>query len=304
MIKSITVTNYLGESIKMELARPELSGFAIKSITGLGAGTANINTSEQATNDGSVYNSARVQNRNIVISLIYLWDDSIEDVRQKSYKYFPIKKKVKLLIETDNRKAEIEGYVESNEPDIFSDQEGSDISIICPNPYFYSAGADGTHTTVFFGIEPMFEFPFSNESLSECLLEMGNIENQTEKVIVYSGDSEIGVTITIHAVGSAGNITIYNTGTREIMRISNDKIAKMTGSGIITGDDIIICTIKGKKSIYLLRGGVTTNILNCIDRNSSWFQLVKGDNIFAYTAESGSNNLQFKIENQILYEGV
>ena len=150
----------------------------------------------------------------------------------------------------------------------------------------------------------MFEFPFSNESLSECLLEMGNIENQTEKVIVYSGDSEIGVTITINAVGSAGNITIYNTGTREIMRISNDKIAKMTGSGIITGDDIIICTIKGKKSIYLLRGGVTTNILNCIDRNSSWFQLVKGDNIFAYTAESGSNNLQFKIENQILYEGV
>lgn len=44
MIKSITVTNYLGDSIKLELARPEESGFVVKSVTGLGPGSANINT--------------------------------------------------------------------------------------------------------------------------------------------------------------------------------------------------------------------------------------------------------------------
>ena len=304
MIRSITTTNYLGESIYIDLARPEESGFVVKSITGLGPGKATINTTEVLTNDGGLYNSSRLPSRNIVVSLGYLWKDSIEDSRQLSYKYFPIKKKVKLLIKTDNRYAEIEGYVESNDPNIFSKDEGSDISIVCPNPFFYSAGAGGINTTVFHGIEPMFEFPFSNESLTEPLLEMGSIQNHTEKVVSYYGDSEIGVTITIHAIGEAGNITIYNTGTREIMKINTDKIEDITGSGINTGDDIIICTVKGSKSITLLRAGKTTNILNCLDKDSDWFQLAKGDNIFAYTAESGESNLQFKIENRIIYEGM
>ena len=304
MIKSITVTNYLGDSIKLVLARPEESGFVVTSVTGLGSGKANINTTEIATNDGDLFNSARLQKRNIVISLKYLWKDSIEDVRQLSYKYFPIKKKLTLLIETDNRSAEIDGYTESNEPDIFSKDEGSDISIVCPNPFFYSAGKDGINTTIFYGVEPLFEFPFSNESLYECLLEMGRIQNQTEKTIVYSGDAEIGVTIAIHAIGEARNITIYNTGTREIMRIDTDKLKAFTGSGIIPGDEIIICTVKGQKSITLLRNGKTTNILNCLDKNADWFQLAKGDNIFAYTVEEGRANLQVRIENRIVYEGV
>lgn len=304
MIKTITVTNYLGDSIKLDLARPELSGFAVVGVTGLGAGTASINMTELATSDGGLFNSSRLPSRNIVISLKYLWKNSVEDVRQLSYKYFPIKKKVTLLIETDNRKAEIEGYVEANDPNIFSKSVGSDISIVCPNPFFYSAGENATNTTVFSGIEPMFEFPFSNESLSECLLEMSSIEHKTERVIVYEGDSETGITITIHAIGEASGIAIYNLSTREIMRINTDKIATLTGSGIVAGDDIIICTVKGSKSISLIRNGSTTNILNCLDKNVPWFQLTKGDNIFAYTAESGDNNLQFKVENRVVYAGV
>ena len=304
MIKSITVTNYLGDSIKLDLARPEESGFVVTSVTGLGSGKANINMTEVATNDGSLYNSSRLPSRNIVISLKYLWQSTIEDVRQLSYKYFPIKKKLTLLIETDNRQAEIEGYTEANDPNIFSKDEGSDISIVCPNPFSYSAGKDGVNTTIFYGVEPLFEFPFSNESLYECLIEMGWIQNQMEKVVIYSGDAEIGVTITIHAIGEAHNITIYNTGTREVMRIDTNKLKSFTGSGIIAGDEIVICTVKGQKSITLLRNGRTTNILNCLDKNADWFQLAKGDNVFAYTAEEGSSNLQFKIENRIIYEGV
>ena len=304
MIKSITVTNYLGESIKLDLMRPELSGLMVVSVTGLGPGTANINTTEVATNDGSLFNSARLPSRNIVITLKYLWKNSVEDTRQLSYKYFPLKKKVTLLIETDNRKAEIEGYVESNDPNIFSKMEATDISIVCPNPFFHSAGIGGINTTVFSGVEPMLEFPFSNESLTEPLIESGSIENRTERVITYTGDSEIGITITIHALGEARNITIYNSKTRESMRIDTDKLEMFTGSGIMAGDDIIICTIKGEKSIKLIRNGETTNILNCLDKDADWFQLSKGDNIFAYIVEEGNTNLQFKIENRVVYEGV
>lgn len=122
MIKSITVTNYLGESLKIELARPDLSGFVVQSITGLGPGKATINISEESTRDGGLYNSARLSKRNIVIGLkYYYWSDkTIEELRHLSYKYFPIKKRVKLLIETDGRQAETEGYIEANDPDILS----------------------------------------------------------------------------------------------------------------------------------------------------------------------------------------
>lgn len=303
MIKSITVTNYLGESIKMELARPEKSGFVVYSITGLGPGKASINTTEVSTNDGGIFNSARLPSRNIVIGLVYMWQGSIEEVRHKSYKYFPLKKKVKLTIETDTRTADIEGYVESNEPNIFSKAQGADISIVCPNPLFYSTEADRSEV-VFSGTESAFEFPFSNESLSEPLLEMSIMRNTIEQVVTYNGDADIGVTITISAIDTASNITIYNTGTREVMRIDTSKIEAITGSGIIVGDTITICTVKGRKSITLLRAGKTTNILNCLNRDADWFSLTKGDNIFAYTAEDGAANLLFKINHQVAYEGV
>lgn len=221
-----------------------------------------------------------------------------------SYKYFPVKRAITLLFETDNRKLQISGYVESNEPDIFSSQESAEISIICPNPYFYASGDDSTVTTTFSNISSAFEFPFSNESLTTDLIEMGLIETNTERNIYYSGDGDIGFTITIHAIGEATNITIYNMTTRESMEIDTEKLEELTGSGLLYGDDIIICTVKNQKSATLLRDGVTTNILNCISKDSTWFQLTKGDNLYAYTAETYPENLQFTITNQTIYEGV
>lgn len=307
MIYSIVVTNYLGDRIKLELGKPDVSGFLIKSITGLGPAKANVNTTEVSTNDGSLFNSARLSQRNIVLDMVFIntvYGESIEDLRQKSYKYFPLKKSVELTIETDNRYVKTTGYVESNEPNIFSSQEGTQISIICPDPYFYSAGEDGNNVTNFYSIDPMFEFPFSNESLDEPLLVFGEIQIKTEGVITYHGDSEIGVMIYIHAIGPATNINIYNTETREVMRINTEKISSLTGKGIVASDDIVINTAKGEKSITLIREGVSYNILNCLDKNTDWFTLAKGDNIFAFTADSGDTNLQFRIENKVIYEGV
>lgn len=307
MIYSFAITNYLGDRVKLELGKPEVSGFLIKSVTGLGPVKANVNTTEVVTNDGSMFNSARLSQRNIVFQLAFVdtvYGETIEDIRQKSYKYFPAKKSVEIVIETDNRYVKIKGYVESNEPDIFSSQEGTQISIICPDPYFYSAGEDGNNVTDFYTIDPMFEFPFSNESLTDPLLIFGEIQIKTEGVITYYGDSEIGVVIYIHAIGPATNINIYNTETREVMMINTTKLEKLTGKGLVASDDIVINTTKGEKSITLIREGASYNILNCLDKNTDWFTLSKGDNSFAFTAETGVTNLQFRIENQVIYEGV
>ena len=301
MIKSITVTNHLNESLKLELGFPEKSGFLIQEISGLGPVKADINVSELSSVDGSIYNSARLQSRNIVFNLVLLESPTIEDTRQKSYKYFPVKKRVRLLIETTNRTAEIFGYVESNEPIIFSRQETTQISIVCPNPYFYS---EGKQITTFTGIEKVFSFPFSNESLSDKLLIIGNILKNQIQTVLYEGDSEIGFNIEIHAVGTAKHVMIYNVNTLENMKIDTDKLIALTGQPIIMGDSIFISTIKGDKSIQLLREGVYYNIINCLDRDATWMFLRKGDNVFAFDAEEGGANLYFRIINQVIYQGI
>lgn len=301
MIKSITVTNYLGQSKKFELSRPDKSGFAITNIEGLGPSKSNILTTEVATNDGAIFNSARSEVRNIVITFDFRFAKDVEEARHESYKYFPNKKKLKLVIETDKRTCETYGYVEDNDPSIFSQYETTQISIICTDPYLYSLEKN---ITVFSGVESIFEFPFSNESLSGNLLEISALRVDTHQTVYYEGDSEIGILISIHAIGEAKNVTIYNTGTREVMKLDSAKIEALTGSGIVAGDEIEISTVKGNKYIKLIRDGLETNILNCLDKKTSWFQISKGDNIFAYTADEGEANLQFRIENKIVYEGV
>lgn len=301
MIKYIVVTNYLGESKTVILSEPEKSGMIIKNIDGLGAPKADINITEMATKDGGFFNSARAQNRNIVFEFELIEVPTVEDVRQETYKYFPIKQKVSILFKTDNRECIAYGYVESNEPDIFSQKETVKISVICDDPYFYSTF---TNSTIFYGIEPRFEFIFSNESLTEPLLEFSEIRREFEQTVTYSGDAEIGVKITIHANGPAKNINIYKLSTREQFHIDTDKLVSLTGSGIITGDTINISTIKGDKYIELLRNGRSINILNCVDKSADWFTLSKGDNIFAYTAGEGMENLEFSMENRSVFEGI
>lgn len=299
MLKSVTVTNYLGESIKLILTMPETSGIYIENITGLGPVHADINTTEVTTDDGAIYNSARATKRNIVMTVGFLQD--VETNRQKTYKYFPLKKPVKLLFETANRKIHTTGYVESNEPNIFSERETSQISIICPKSYFYSLSDTVTN---FYSFDPLFEFPFDNNDTAEPLLELGSIAYHNERLINYTGDVENGINIHIEATGNVDGLKIYNLTTRERMTINNAKISALTGSGIVEGDVIDICTIKGSKYIHLIRNNKTINILNCIEKDADWFQLSVGENKFFFKSADGLANLRISLTYNILYEGV
>ncbi len=314
MIKSITITNHLNESITLEMTNPEKSGFVVRFVDGLGSPKANIEMTEMSLMDGAVYNSARAQSRNIIFSLMFLFPSAaagdsenqigkLEITRQKCYKYFPLKKRVKITIETDERSCETYGYVESNVPDIFSKDGGTVISILCPDSYLFSTEIN---TTDFATIEPMFEFPFGNESLTVPLLEFSAITAYTTKTINYPGDAEVGMVMNIHAVGAVENIVIYKLEPTpvETIEIDTDRLLAMTGEGLHFGDDIFISTVKGNKYAILVRDGVTFNILNCLAKYPDWIQLSRGDNIFIYDAEVGIGNLQFKIESQVAYEGI
>lgn len=304
MIYSVKVTNYLGESMVLELARPEKSGLVIEEIEGLGPPKANINMTEVTNGDGSNYNSARTDARNIVFHFRFLEFPTVEISRNIVYKFFPIKKPVTLEFQTETKRASITGYVESDEPDIFSPETKTEVSIICPSPFFYASGPGSLNTVVFYGIEPLFEFPFSNESLEDKLIVFGEIIRNSMENVPYEGDIETGIVIKIIATGEVEGLKIYNLDTREIMTIDTARLKTITGQSIIKFDEITITTIKGSKSAILLRDGKYTNILNCITKDSAWFELSRGDNLFAYTTDSGSENLQFTIEYNTVYEGI
>lgn len=301
MLKSVTVINHLNESIKIELENPYSSGLNIKNIAGIGGNQGNVNIVNNATGDGGVFNSSRVNARNITFDMEFIFETSIEEVRHRTYKYFPVKKKVKLIFETDIRTLEIEGHVESNEINIFSQNQASTISILCTNPYFYS---QEVNNTIFSGVEAAFEFPFSNESLSSNLLTISHLRIEQEQTVLYTGDAEVGIVIHIDALGPVNDITIYNVKTRESMIIGSARLLELTGSKIRSGDHITISTVQQNKFVTLLRDGVETNILNVLGRGTDWFKIDKGDNIFVYTAGTDADNLQFRIENRIVYEGV
>lgn len=306
MIESFTITNYLGESITLEMTRPETSGFAIKSVNGLGPPKANINMTDTSTDDGSLFNSARASNRNIVFELIFVDNDkreSIEELRHKTYKFFPLKKEVTIVIKTTNRMVQTVGYVESNEPSIFSSMEGAQISILCPNSYFYSVENFGLASIKFSNIKPLFSFPFSNASLDERLITFGEIVIVPNETLSYDGEVETGVIIRMHAYGPVYNIRIHNITTNETMSIDTTKLQSMMNSDIRAGDYIIINTSMGNKSISLTRDGKSVNILNCLKKNTPWISLVKGNNEFSFEADN-IENLMISIQNKIVYEGI
>lgn len=303
MIKSVEVSNHRDETISLVLNNP-VDGLILKNIEGLGPPVAYINSSSIALMDGIVFNSSRVSGRNLRFEILFNGKPDIETVRQLTYKYFPIKKKIRLRFKTDHRDVETFGYVESNDPYVFDKQTSTIISILCESAYFTTYGKDGLTTVYFFGVDSKFEFPFSNESLTQKLLEFGNILNRDLSNIPYMGDADTGVLMNIHAIGPVGDITIHNTRTMEQFTIDSAKLSAITGRGLDNGDDILINTNKGSKSIYLYRDGILTNIMNVLGLNTDWFTLIHGDNPFSYTTSFGEENLQFKVEYYALYEGI
>ena len=277
MLQAITVENYLGEELTLSMFNPGRSGFYIKSVDGLGPSNATINVLDIVSIDGGIYNSAREDKRNIVMTLGAYDSTNVENLRQQTYRYFPIKRKLKLTFYTDLRTVTINGYVESNEPDIFSKDVTMKISIICPSPYFYDIYENA--------------ITFSGDD--------------AEHIIVYDGDMDTGTKITINCNGNVRGLKIENHKGQYI-GINDSYLSKVISNpgNFTEGDVIVINTITNEKSIKLTRNGTDKNILNALDRKSKWLTIGKGNNTFKVTATDGLSNMFITMTNPVLYEGI
>lgn len=125
--------------------KPDTDLYEMRDIQGLGPVKANVNTTPLGSVDGESYAGSSMGIRNIVLTIGWKPDwitYSPEALRRKLDNHFMPKKMVDLYfdsLDADNYpKVWIRGYVESAEPNIFSKDMESQISIICPNPHFQS----------------------------------------------------------------------------------------------------------------------------------------------------------------------
>lgn len=302
MIKSFKITNHLGESLYLDIKKPEDTGFLIGSVSGLASPETDISLTEYALYDGAHIGSIRSESRQIDFSIVFYEFNknkySIEELRHQCYKYFPIKRKIKIEVTNDSGTYEIEGYVETNETTIFTKLEGAEISVICPDPYFRHRNAS---TLYLWHAVPLFEFPV----MFENTIEFSKIESYPDINLDYSGYGGQGVTITIDAKGSADNPIIYELSRRQWIKINTKSLAARTGSGILAKDSFTITTEKGNKTAKLIRNGATYNILSCIEIGGEWISLEQGMNRFGYSVDGDNkNNLYVRIDYKTNYVGV
>lgn len=269
MIYKITITNDYNESIVMDLFDPYSSGLAIQSIDGLGPVDSNITITDYASKPGALFNGSRQSTRNIVINLVFLDSlETIEQVRHKTYRYFPNGRKVKVSVQTDTRTLETDGYIEKNEPSIWAeDHEGCQISIICESPFFKSPTQTVSKLSQ---ITDSFHFPFT--STEEPELHFGYLNIDRSVTVHNEGDVENGMIFELLVMGeSISNVTIYNYRTMEWIGLD---------ATFRRGDKIIFNTELGNKSVTLYRGEEAVNIINFIRKDMTWLQLPVGDSAF------------------------
>lgn len=110
----------------------------------------------------------------------------------------------------------------------------------------------------------------------------GEYDTNRTKVFENSGDVSVGMEIRIIALGNVGNPIIYNS----------DGQFFGVNTTMQAGDEIVISTVKGKKTI-------TKNSENIIDKikvGSTWLQLEVGGNEFTIDSDDGTEgNMYFTV---------
>lgn len=261
--------------------------YAITSIDGFDPPEATINTSKNAGADGSLFNSAYANERQITITMVI--NAPAEQNRINLYKWFKTKFPVKLTYETESRNVFIEGYVQSIQVGYFEKKQTVQIVVLCPKPYL---NGSEVNEQMFSSIDPLFEFPFSIPAEG---VPFSEFQLYVEKSILNMGDIVTGVLIKINALGEIENPKIYNVETREYMILN---------TVLYRGDLVEINTRFGEKSITLVRNGVESSIVGDLEDGSTWFQLNVGDNVFTLNADAGVENMFTTFEVIDQYEGV
>ena len=291
MFFNLNLENQSGDRIDMTTTANQ---YMTSKIDGLNPPAGTISTSTYAGMDGSYLNNAFIEKRNVVISFQMRGID-IEKRRHLLYRVVKPSRYIKVFYKTAGIDVYTEGYVETCEISNFDALTSGQISIICPDPYWYSTSAVYAYYSQVTGA---FHFPFPE---SDAPFPLG-VFSTTDNIIIQNDGDETGFTIQIEASSSetvpetvAVTPTLYNADTGEYLQIKGE---------ILKGDVITITTKTGNKTVTLTRNGVDSNIINRLVSGSTWLSLREGKNTFHVQAVRGVKNLKVTLMHRNAYLGV
>lgn len=266
----------------------------INSIEGIYAFEGEVMTSPYSQTSGDRYKATRAPRRNIVVQgIIYnnFWTN-----RQLMYRVFRLGSVGRFRYSEAGRADRYaDYYVEHIEIDQDAYRGEYQISLICPDPFFYDAAPQNVDLASW-----VSDFEFIHE-FDEDGEELGHRETSMIKEIEnLNGVDGIGLKIVFSANGNVTNPYVYLYETGEEIRIGTAANPyTMTSSKRVEVE-----TTTGKKNIVEIENNVETRINEYLDPDSVFFQLRAGINTVGYNADSGVENLNVHIEYKMRYLGV
>lgn len=280
---TLRIDNHKGQVFELT---HNTANYVVAKIDGLTRPPTSINTATAGTIDGAFFNSARMEMRNLVITLILRGD--IEANRQYLYQLFPHRSLCTIYFKNTNRDVKIDGYVETLEADLFVIQEAVQISIKCPRPFWEDLNLLYAELSTIVG---SFEFPFTISTP----IPFSEVYDSPHAIINNGGDAETGMNLTAVISSAVTSITITNETTGESFAVAYS----------FQADDVLhICTVQNQLAVTVLRDSTTTNLLNYVQRGSKWIKLTAGRNVLTYSVEGGDADFDIEITALQLYGGV
>lgn len=282
---TLRVENKKGQTLKLT---QDESNYQVIDIEGLDPPKANIYTNPVANMDGEKFKSSKMEMRNLVLTVKV--NGNAEQNRITLYSYFGTGKWCKIFYKNGSRDIFIEGYCETIECPLFTINQQMQISIICPDPYLKSVETISTDISK---VLNNFTFPFAIE---EAGVIFSTYENNRITPIINSGELTTGLTMRLIATDdNVSNPVIYNVDTAKFILIE---------TVLNKGNELLIDTNKGQKSVIKIVDGNEINVINSISGSSTWLQLEPGINNFTYDADTNDDKLLVIFDYNHRYEGV
>ena len=270
------------------------SQYQLFDIAGIDQPSAQINFTNIATLDGAIFNSAKLDTRNIVLYIRI--NGNVEANRHILYQMFKTKESCIFYYKNDTVDVMIQGYVESVECPIFTDSEIMQISILCPNPYFKSV--DDTVIEII-KRDALFSFPFSINEGEPIALSNYNVDQTA--TLINNSTNDLGMIIQIDVDKDMEEDEIVISP--QITNVDTSEFFKLITT-LISGDRVVINTNKGSKSVRRIRNGISTNIFSSIGSGSAFLTIPIGESKFTYSAQDGSQYMNVKFIYTEEYRGV
>lgn len=279
--------NLIFKSNKKTLEMNSSLDIKVIDIKGIEASSYTINTiaSEQ---DGSTITSVKVQPREITITGDIEKNENELINRDYLIRFFHPKQVGEMFIKRNNIDRKIQYRVSSLNFDTNKMYERIKFTLNLESteePYFSDAKNRGNYLTL---ISPQFTFPLVINPTKI----MGYKTFKPVMPLVNDGDKETGIEII--AVAKRGKVDNLK------FILNNNQYIKLNNVTLNQWDELRINTNPRKKSVRL--NG--ENIINKIDRNSTFFSLKIGKNILKYECDNGSTNVDINVLFYRKYLGV